>query len=151
MLECSEDTPYTMPTDLKQTAYSAWQRAQEDIFQTWEHETDPANLQPKVPKVNREVAEFLRQHRPPGIDQKRFEKALDAAEAPCSRREQKMLRQVFHSHEHEGSTKAEALIEEVERIGLQPFEAPDPLPPIERDDVYLVAWMAIEAETTVNG
>lgn len=28
-------------------------------------------------------------------------------------------------------------------MGLQPFEAPDPLPPIEEDEVKLVCWMAI--------
>jgi len=146
MLECSEDTEYAMPTDLKQTAYSAWQRAQEDIFQSWEHETDPANLQPKVPKINREVADFLRQHQPPGIDQRRFERALDAVEAPCSKREQNMLRAVFNNHDHDGADKAEALVEEVERIGLEPFATPDPLPPIDREDVHLVAWMAFDRE-----
>ena len=31
-----------------------------------------------------------------------------------------------------------------ERIGLQPFAAPDPLPPIQPDEVHLICWLAIE-------
>jgi hypothetical protein len=58
-----------------------------------------------------------------------------------------MLRQVYHSQEYDCAKKVEALAEkEIEQIGLEPYEARDPLPPIEREDVYLVAWMAFEAE-----
>ena len=32
MIECAEDTPMTLPLDLKQTAFSAWEKARGDIF-----------------------------------------------------------------------------------------------------------------------
>ncbi|HQU42416.1 MAG TPA: helicase-related protein, partial [Pirellulales bacterium] len=48
LIECSEKTPLVIPLDLKQTAFSAWERARQDIFKSWMHETDPANLQPRV-------------------------------------------------------------------------------------------------------
>jgi len=35
----------------------------------------------------------------------------------------------------------------VERIGAEPFHAPEPLPPIDADEIHLIAWMAIEPET----
>jgi hypothetical protein len=35
-----------------------------------------------------------------------------------------------------------------ERIGLEPFHAPEPLPPIQMEDVHLICWMAIELEKT---
>ena len=38
-------------------------------------------------------------------------------------------------------------MEKVEDLGLQPFEAPDPLPPLEaEDEIKLVCWMVIAPE-----
>jgi hypothetical protein len=51
--------------------------------------------------------------------------------------------------EREFTTSAERarhLVEEVERIGAEPFHAPEPLPPIEIDEIHLITWMAIEQE-----
>jgi hypothetical protein len=39
-----------------------------------------------------------------------------------------------------------ALVERVRELGLQPFVQPEPLPPIQAEDVTLVCWMAVEAE-----
>ena len=146
MLECDQTTPLVMPADLKQTAFAAWERARDHIYRAWMRETDPANLQPSVPKINRDVATFLRDHQPPSIGQGRLQRAMEAVEAPCSRREQNLLRAVFNSHEHQGANKAAALVDEIERIGLEPYVPPEPLAPIEPEDVHLVAWMALEVE-----
>jgi hypothetical protein len=37
-------------------------------------------------------------------------------------------------------------VEEIERIGLVPFHAPEPLPPNTPEDVHLICWMGVEAE-----
>jgi hypothetical protein len=50
LIECRPDTQRVMPLDLKQTAYGAWERARQHIFDSWTYETDTANLQPRVPK-----------------------------------------------------------------------------------------------------
>lgn len=42
--------------------------------------------------------------------------------------------------------KSRELVDKVEDLGLQPFEAPDPLPPIEEDEVKLVCWMVVAPE-----
>jgi hypothetical protein len=144
MIECAEDTPLVMPLDLKQTAFSAWEKARQDIFASWTYETDPANLQPRVPALNRIVADHLRQYPPAGVDQQRLARCLEAVEAPCSTREQRLLRTVFESAHPSTDAKSLALITEIERIGLEPFHAPEPLPPIQPDDVHLICWMAIE-------
>lgn len=144
LIECVEATPMVMATDLKQTAHQAWERAREDIHSSWMYETDPANLQPKVSRLNREIAEFLRANQPSDIAQARFEAALDAIEAPCSVREQNMLRGVYGAEFTSMTACAKAVIIEIERIGLEPFRAPEPLPPIGPDDVRLLCWMAIE-------
>ncbi len=48
----------------------------------------------------------------------------------------------FHSRKE----KDTALVAEVDRIGAEPFHAPDPLPPIEADEVQLLCWLANAAE-----
>lgn len=146
MIECTEDTSRVLPMDLQQTAYSAWERARGDIHAAWTYETDPRNLQPRVPKVNREIAEFLRRHSDSGLDEARFNRCLDAIESPCSGREQNELRSVFGKPYPNNETKAQALFDCVERLGLQPFESAKPLPPIELEEINLVCWMAIDRE-----
>jgi len=37
-------------------------------------------------------------------------------------------------------------VEQVERIGAEPYRAPEPLPPIEMEEIHLICWMAIEPE-----
>jgi hypothetical protein len=46
----------------------------------------------------------------------------------------------------QSSPKAAAgIVETVRRLGLQPFQAPEPLPPILPEDVTLICWIAIES------
>jgi hypothetical protein len=134
-----------VPKDLQAGAFAAWERARQDIFAAWQRETDPRNLQPPVPKLNRDIARFLREHPPRGIDQTALEHCLDAIESPCSRREENQLREVFQQEYASHGARARAIIEAVEKLGLQPFQAPRPLPPIgcrsnERHPVMLPTW-----------
>jgi len=112
----------------------------------WTFETDPANLQPKVRRLNREVAAFLRQHPPAGIEQERLNRCLDAVESPWSLREENQLRLAWELVFPSSADKSKHLVEEVERIGAEPFRAPHPLPPIDREEIHLICWMAIANE-----
>jgi hypothetical protein len=38
-----------------------------------------------------------------------------------------------------------ALVEKVRELGLQPFRQPDPLPPIDADEIALICWMAVDS------
>ncbi len=146
LIECSEITPRVVPTDLARMVYSAWERARQHIFDSWTYETDPANLQPKVRRLNREVAEYLRRHPPGGVEQDRLERCLDAIECPWSRREENLLRTAFQAEYENDGTRSQAIVAAVEEIGVEPFDAPEPLPTIEPDDIHLICWLAIEAE-----
>lgn len=145
LIECTEDTPLSMPLDLKQTAFAAWGRARKHVFDAWSHETDPANLQPKVSRFNRQLAGFLRDNVPTDYDQTRFRRCLDAIESPCSRRDEMALREVFSREFSTEADRAQSVLDEVERLGLEPFQAPAPLPPISESDVQLVCWMAVDS------
>jgi len=147
LIECAPDAPLTMPLYLKQTAFGAWEKARASILDAWTKETDPANLQPRVPPLNRKIAELIRDFPAKDIPEVRWKKALDAVEAPCSGREQRALRAVFERDDFPSrDAKSTALIEEIERLGLEPFRSPDPLPPIQLADIHLICWMAIERE-----
>jgi superfamily II DNA/RNA helicase len=146
LLECTEETPRVLSAETALAAYGAWARAQRSIFDAWTFETDPANLQPKIRKLNRDVAAFLRSNVPSDIEQERLHRCLDAVESPWPRREENLLRLAWEREFATPAEKARHLVEEVERIGAEPFHSPDPLPPIEVEEIHLIRWMAIERE-----
>ncbi len=145
LIECTEKTPTHLPPELAAEAFEAWKLAKQSIYDAWSIETDPANLQPRVRPLNRQVAEFVRDHAPGDLDQERLRRCLDAIESPWSRRDENSLRKVWEGSHATKAAKVAAVVDEVERIGAQPFQAPEPLPPIEADEVHLVCWLAIEA------
>jgi hypothetical protein len=59
-------------------------------------------------------------------------------------REQRLLREVMEKDFAGKGAKSLALLAEIERIGLEPFHAPEPLPPITADDIHLICWLALE-------
>jgi len=146
LVECTEDTPRVLSAAMARSAYDAWEQARQHIFDAWTFETDPANLHPPVRRLNRDVAAFLREHPPADIDQERLHRCLDAVESPWSRREENQLRVAWERESPGVSEKVRDLVETVEAIGAEPFRAPDPLPPIERDEIHLICWLAIEPE-----
>lgn len=147
MIECDVDTERVLPDDLRESAFDAWDRARRHIHEAWMVETDPANLQPTAPKLHREIDELLRRTPPPNVDQKRLERALDALAAPSARYEQNQLREVFEDEDLSPPEKSLCLLEKIEVLGLEPHRPPEPLPPIELDDVHLVCWLGIETGT----
>lgn len=145
LIECTEATERIVPMDLKQTAYTAWERARRDIFDAWSFETDPANLQPKVPALCRRIAEHLRANPPAALEPTKLDRILNSVEAPIARRDENQLRRVFDTSFGRDEEKSLALVTEIERLGLEPYEPPHELPAIAESDVHLVCWMAIES------
>ncbi len=144
LIECEEATPRHVPGPLDDAVYDLWEVAQDDIWSAWMRETDPANLQPKVRPLNQRVAEFIRAHRPPEDDGVRVNEALDILEAPWPRREEMLLREWFNDIAADGVEKVRALVKRICETGLEPFNQPPLLPPIEPEDIDLVCWLGIE-------
>lgn len=120
--------------------YEAWTKAKDSILEAWDFESDPINLQPKVRPINKTAADYLRSWKGTALDGNKLSMALDILESPWPRREESMLRQWMHEE-----TKAPELIENILKIGIEPFITPEPLPPAETSDVHLVVWMAVHA------
>jgi len=146
LIDCTEDMPRHMPRALLDGVFGFWNLALADILAEWDDLSDPANLQPPVRLLNRQVAAFVRAHPPHDADSDRLAKALDILEAPWPRREEALLRQQFQDRTGPAAARSIRLVEWILATGLERFEPPAPLPPVVPEDVRLVCWMAIEAE-----
>jgi len=126
-------------------AYGAWERARKDIFDEWQKATDPRNLQPDIRPLFRAAAQHVRANRPPEMTLEEEDRLVEALEAPRGLRVERALREVFTPDTAEGVAATRAIAVRVKDLGLQPWKAPEPLPPIDEDDIVLVVWMAVEA------
>ena len=61
-------------------------------------------------------------------------------------REEIKLREVWKEEHASNQDKARALIKAVQDTGIEPFEQPERFPKIEREEVRLVCWLAIQAD-----
>jgi hypothetical protein len=147
LIDCAEETPRHMPERIAERVFAFWERALSDILAEWDDLSDPAKLQPPVRLLNKQVAAFIRAHPPHDLDGDRVAKALDILEAPWPRREEALLREQWRDRAGSAATRSARLVEWILGTGLERFEPPAPLPPIDGDDVRLVCWMALEAAT----
>ena len=68
-------------------------------------------------------------------------------------REERILREVLEDNSIEGSDKSTRIGETIDELGLEPYSAPSPLPPVKIDEVRLVCWMAVQPDqedSTIN-
>jgi hypothetical protein len=127
---------------LRQGPSTAFRRARQEIIAARTYETYPANLQPRVSHFNRQLAEFLRAKPPAGIDRTWSNNCLNAIEAPCARRGENELRSAWADHAS-AAAKSLAIIQNVDRLGIEPFSAPTALPRITINQIHLICWMSI--------
>lgn len=143
-IACTEETERHVSDLMRDAAFSAWSRARKDIFEEWTLATDPANLHPDIRPLFREVADHLRSHRPAELTQERLDDLLSAVEAPWDLRTERSLREVFDRQASDKRAVSMRIVEHVAALGMQPWKAPKPLPPIDLDEITLVVWMAVE-------
>ncbi len=145
-IECAKETDRALPEEMREQVYDAWEVAQEDIYRQWQEQTDPLNVQPDIRKLFREVGQHLRDNWPDEMTQQAMEETVEAVEAPWGRRYERELRDIYENESLGPVEKSRQLVEKVSDLGLQPFEAPDPLPPIQEDEVKLICWMVVSPE-----
>jgi hypothetical protein len=139
LITCAEDTPRTEPN--LDSAHVAWGLARADIYNEWALATDPVNLQPKVRPALLAAADHLRKYPPQNVLQDDLNRLIESIEAPWGIRIEKQIRDAHDSGT--GVDASAAIAETVKRLGLEPFKAPDPLPPIDLEDVRLVCWLEV--------
>ncbi len=136
------DTPRRLDDAAVAGAFDAWARARADIVEKWNHLADKANLEPTVPPRLHRVAEVLEKHPPPRLNQDEIDRALDTIRAPYSERTIRTFQAAMVGTD-DPKQQAEEIVRVIETLGLEPYEAPKPLPEIAPDDVHLVVWMAL--------
>ena len=146
LVDCTEATPRHMPPALGESVFAFWELALDSILAEWDELSDPANLQPPVRLLNRQVAAFIRANPQHDAEDGKAARALDILEAPWPRREEALLREQFRDRNGSAAARSLRLIGWILATGLERFEPPSPLPPITADDVRLICWMVLEAQ-----
>lgn len=150
LAECEPTTRRHLPEALKSAAYGAWQRARQDVWEEWDRYTDPANLQPRVPRINRLVGEFLEQAPVDGMESAELSEIVGAVMSPWPGREAGALRECFLAEYTNERTRAQAIIEFVRNTGLQPYSVMAPFPKVTTDQVQLICWLGLTSQVTMD-
>ncbi|MGQ0814059.1 MAG: helicase-related protein [Gemmatimonadota bacterium] len=145
-ISCSESTERVLPDDLREAAYDAWQDARRDIYEEWQRGSDPANLHAEIRPLFRAAAAHVRMHIPHDMTLEQADRLAEALEAPWGLRIERAIREVFTPDDVKGPNATLRIAEKVRELGLQPWRPPEPLPPIELEEVTLIVWMAVESE-----
>lgn len=110
--------------------------------------TDPVNLQPKVRPVLKRAADVIRKFAPKNLEQDAIDNIASSLEAPWGARIEHRIREALGERINaEGAVRVIAAAKE---LGLKPYQAPDPLPPIELDEVSIVCWMSVSSDKLVS-
>ncbi len=141
LINCGDQTERVLSPESRERAYEAWQQARQDIFDEWTFATDPVNLQPKVRPALKRAADVVRKFPSPGLDQESIDNFAITLEAPWGARVENKIREALG----EGTSVASAdrVIVAIKELGLKPYQAPEPLPPIEIGEVDLICWLAV--------
>ena len=145
-ITCPEETERHLTEAMHQAAYGAWEKARKDIFDEWQKSTDPANLVPSIRPLFKAAANHIRANAPPEMDLLTVNQLVESLEAPWDLRREKAIRAVFTPESAEGVDTSRKIAKVVSTLGMQPWKAPEPLPPIDLEEVTLVVWMGVEAE-----
>ena len=136
-------TERELPEEAYDRAFDAWEAAREHVYKEWMFLTDPKNLKPDVPKALREASELVYEHGEALTPEERDD-LLDRLNTRPGPRMEKAVRELVRSEEDGPARKVLLLWDLVREAGLQPARIPDPLPPIDRDDIHLVVWTAVQ-------
>lgn len=140
-------TPRTLDDTTYHAAFDAWTAARDHIAATWNRLSDPANLGAKIPPAMQRAADIVINHPPPGHTREEADRIAAALQSPYGERTARVIRQAMASSDNPTEQSA-ALAQAVHELGLQPADAPEPLPEIDDSDIHLVCWLAI---TTTPG
>ncbi|PPH70993.1 hypothetical protein C5C90_15810 [Rathayibacter sp. AY1D4] len=135
------DRPRSLPDEAFRAAYEAWNLAQKDAHDEWMRSTDPNALAAEIPASFRDAREVvLNKGGHLGTAQLQTIKRLNTVPTAKAR---KAMRAALRTSGKPAAV-IDAIIEVLDRFGIQPAEKVEPLPPIGLDDVRLIAWMAVE-------
>lgn len=142
-VECEKDEPRFVDDVLVTSAiYDLWSVAQSDIERDWNFQTDPKNIQPRVDRMNREIAAFMRDKGSSSVPADEYSNALAILESPWDQREKNALRDFYRVVKDE-TDPVKRLVTYLLESGVEAFRQPELKSPITDEDVELICWMAV--------
>ena len=140
----TESMSTDLPVEMRESAQKAWEVARSDIHARWMDLTDPAALQPQVPKAMRDAAELVRVHGSSlGATQDSLVARLNQA---VDNRIVSHVRSTLRRHEGDRTSALAALKRLADDLRLPVPEPIAPLPVVALEDVRLICWMAVRGE-----
>ncbi|MCD9624216.1 SNF2-related protein [Rhabdothermincola salaria] len=139
------NTTRTLSPEMYEATFKAWDTARDHILESWEFATDTKNLDPKIPAVMDRAIAVVEDDYEGVLTVEEADALVERLRAPYPERLLRPVRKVLN----EGSPKDQvaALAELADQLGFTPSTRPQPLPPVNEDDIHLLCWMAI----TPNG
>lgn len=126
---------------MHQAVFDAWPIARDHVYTDWMEHTDPAKIQPKIPKAMRDAAMLVRDHGSAlGEQQDRLEKRFGQV---VEARYQTLVRQTIQEHEGSPEQGVLALKTLADQLRLPVPEPVRPFAPIQIEDVRVLAWVAV--------
>ena len=145
-LSDADPADFGTPAELADAAYAgvfdAWPEGRRAIWRSWMRLTDPANLQPDVKGVLRRAADFVRDSRST-LSQAERDRVAVAIAQRWPLRISRDVGRILDDTKTSVEERIVALRDLVSAEGLQAPPPPQALPPIEEEEIRLVAWMAV--------
>ncbi len=141
-------TPRSLSEEMYQATFPAWDAARAHILESWEFATDTKNLDPKIPAVMERAIAVIEDHYDGVLTIEEADALVERLRAPYPERLLRPVRKLLN----EGSPKEQvaALAELADQLGFTPSTRPQPLPPVNKEDIHLLCWMAITPDTPLT-
>jgi hypothetical protein len=141
-------TPRELSSDIYEGTFPAWEVARDHILDSWEFATDTKNLDPKIPAVMERAIAIVEDHCDGVLTIEEADALVERLRAPYPERLLRPVRKLLN----QGSPKEQvaALAELADQLGFTPSTRPQPLPPVNEDDIHLLCWMAITPEASLS-
>jgi hypothetical protein len=122
--------------------FAAWALARNDVHREWSKLTDPANLEPQIPKALKVAIDLVMERGGflAPIEQKDLVDRLNGRWEIAIVRS---VREILRNEVLSGKDKVSALLDFVRKTGLPMPISPEPLPSVRLEDVRVVCWMAV--------
>ena len=139
------EVPRWVTDEVYNGAFDAWQIARKSVWEAWTRLTDPANLEPEIPKSFRDAAELVRRSGSFLGIRGQDELCRRLGSVPITK-----IGRAVRAALNEGNTDEQRidLVRQVlDKFGIQVPPPPEPLPYVNLEEVHLVAWMAVKGAT----
>ncbi len=144
LIKCCEKTERVLSEKDWKQAFPAWQKALKTIVKEWNDFVHESKKQTTLAKINREVAQFLREYPPTDVGQEEVAKVIAALKRPWKKHDEKELKNIWNEKKENSQEQASLkLFNLVSRKNIHPTVYSKQYEIIEEGQVRPVCWMSL--------